>query len=183
MKIRRRALAAPFVLTAALGAGCYIVPEPAPAAQKPPTAGQTAPATGTAAAQPAGAAPAVVSNPPPPGAAQPAPASAQPVAATTPTPEEQRLAEQAVHLVEEMGRIADSYPGDCDKAAAELKTLLDKNRDLLAAAKAFGKDPGKSKWLEDTYGARMGAAMNKLMPLVQKCSEHPGMRAVLESMQ
>lgn len=182
MKIRRRALAAPFVVTAALSSACYIVPEPAPAAQQQPaqTAGaQSTGSAGTAPAQSGGAAPTatepaptVVSNPPPP----------QTAGAYTPTAEDRQLAEQVVAVIEQMAKAAEAYPSDCDRAATELKIIVDKNRSLIEAANKMDNDPARRKWVEDTYGTRMMAAMQKIMPLMQKCQDHAGLKAVFESM-
>lgn len=184
MKLRRRALAAPFVVTAALSAGCYIVPEPAPAAQQQPAQTAGKPAAGTAAApaataQPAGSAPAaaepapvVASNPPPPASA----------GAYTPTAEDRRLAEQVVAVIEQMAAAAEASANDCDKGAAELKVIVDKNRPLIEAANKMDDDAGRRKWVEDTYGTRMQGAMQKIMPLAMKCQGHAGFKAVFESM-
>ena len=67
---RRRVLAAPFVLTAALSGGCYVQQEPQPQpqpgyGQQPPPA-QPEPAPTDPAQQP----PPVVTNPPPPGVSE-----------------------------------------------------------------------------------------------------------------
>lgn len=105
------------------------------------------------------------------------------VAAVTPSAEEQALGEKAAQLMDDMAKIAESAGDNCDKAAAEMKALFEKAKPILEAGKKFKDDPGKQKWFEEKYGARMIGAMSKLMPLMQKCENHEGLQKVFQDMR
>ena len=105
------------------------------------------------------------------------------VAAVAPTAEEQALAEKAAQLMDDMGKVAEAAGDNCDKAAADLKTLFDKAKPVLEAGKKFKDDEGKKKWMEEKYGARMMGAMTKLMPLIQKCENHEGLNKLFQEFQ
>src|SRR5689334_12538457 len=75
---RRRVLAAPFVLTAALSGGCYVQPDPQPQ-QPQPGYGQQPPPAQPAPTEPQPQPP-VVTNPPPPPPTEPTTARPQPPA-------------------------------------------------------------------------------------------------------
>ncbi len=119
---------------------------------------------------------------PPAGEEDPAPAEpAAPAAA--PSSEEQATAEKAADVLDELGTIAEGAKGNCDKAAAAMKAVIDKNRTVLSAAEKLGQDDGKEQWLADKYGPRTDAAKSKLMPLMEKCAEHPGIATVFDSIE
>lgn len=105
------------------------------------------------------------------------------VAAVAPSAEEQALAEKAAQLMDDMGKVAEAAGDNCDKAAADLKVLLDKAKPVLEAGKKFKDDEGKKKWFEEKYGARMMGSMTKLMPLIQKCENHEGLNKLFQEMQ
>ena len=102
--------------------------------------------------------------------------------AAAPTAEEQAMAEKAVAMMDELGKIADADKGNCDKAATDMKAVVDKNKDLIAAGKSFDKDPAKKKWFEEKYGAKMLASASKMMPLMEKCQKNENLKKVFESM-
>ena len=126
---------------------------------------------------PAPAEPAV-EQPPPAGDPEPTPAA--PVA---PTSEEQATAEKAAVALDELGKIAETAKGNCDKAATAMKAVIEKNRAALAAAGKLGQDEGKEQWLADKFGPRTDAAKSKLMPLMEKCADHEGIANVFESIE
>lgn len=111
------------------------------------------------------------------------PAGGADVAAVAPSAEEQALAEKAAQLMDDMGKVAEAAGDNCDKAAADLKVLLDKAKPVLEAGKKFKDDEGKKKWFEEKYGARMMGSMTKLMPLIQKCENHEGLNKLFQEMQ
>lgn len=114
----------------------------------------------------------------PPAAPDPGPATSAP-----PTSEEQATADKAALLLEELGKIAEEAKGNCDKAAAAMKAVIDENKAVLSAAEKIGQDEGKEKWLAETYGPRTDAAKSKLMPLMEKCAEHDGIATVFDSIE
>lgn len=111
------------------------------------------------------------------------PPSAEPSASAAPTAEEQATADKAAAALEELGAIAEGARGNCDKAAAAMKAVIDRNRAVLAAAATIGQDEGKEQWLSEKYGPRTDAAKSKLMPLMEKCAEHEGMASVFDSIE
>ncbi len=125
--------------------------------------------------------------------ADPADPAAAPVEATAPDPgggesaaptsEEQTTAEKAAVVLEELGKIAEGAKGNCDKAAAAMKTVIDKNKAVLSAAEKLGQDEGKEKWLAEKFGPRTDAAKSKLMPLMEKCADHEGIATVFDSIE
>jgi hypothetical protein len=86
-------------------------------------------------------------------------------------------------VLEELGKIAEGSRGNCDKAAAAMKAVIDKNRSVLSAAGKLGQDQAKEQWLAEKYGPRTDAAKSKLMPLMEKCSEHEGIATVFDSIE
>ena len=118
---------------------------------------------------------------PPAAASDPAPAAAS--ASAAPTSEEQATADKAAVVLEELGQIAEGSKGSCDKAAAAMKSVIDKNRAVLSAAGKLGRDEGKEQWLAEKYGPRTDAAKSKLMPLMEKCADHEGIATVFDSIE
>ena len=92
------------------------------------------------------------------------------------------MAERAVAMMEDMGRIAEATPDDCDKLADQYQAVLDRDRNVIAAGKAFNQDPAKKKWFEETYGQRMLAAASKMMPALQKCQKNEKLKKVFQSL-
>lgn len=111
---------------------------------------------------------------------EPSAAGTPPVA---PTSEEQATAEKAAVALDELGKIAETAKGNCDKAATAMKAVIEKNRAALAAAEKLGQDEGKEQWLADKFGPRTDAAKSKLMPLMEKCADHEGIANVFESIE
>ncbi len=138
------------------------------------------------AADPGTASPGDPAAPPPvpsdPEAAS-ATASATASGGAAPTSEEQATADKAAGVLEELGKIAEGSKGNCDKAAAAMKSVIDKNRAVLAAAGKLGRDEGKEQWLAEKYGPRTDAAKSKLMPLMEKCADHEGIATVFDSIE
>jgi hypothetical protein len=114
----------------------------------------------------------------PPEAPDPGPATP-----AAPTSEEQATADKAAVVLEELGKIAEEAKGNCDKAAAAMKAVIDKNKAVLTAAEKLGQDEGKEKWLAEMYGPRTDAAKSKLMPLMEKCADHDGIATVFDSIE
>ena len=114
----------------------------------------------------------------PPEAPDPGPATA-----AAPTSEEQATADKAAVALEELGKIAEEAKGNCDKAAAAMKAVIDTNTAVLSAAEKLGQDEGKEKWLAEMYGPRTDAAKSKLMPLMEKCADHDGIATVFDSIE
>ena len=100
-----------------------------------------------------------------------------------PSSEEQAAAEKAAGVLDDLGKIAETAKGNCDKAAAAMKAVIDKNRAVLSAAEKLGQDEGKEQWLADKYGPRTDAAKSKLMPLMEKCADHEGIATVFDSIE
>ena len=115
--------------------------------------------------------------------ADPTPPAASEASSGIPTGEEQATADKAATVLEELGKIAEGSRGNCDKAAAAMKSVIDKNRSVLSAAAKLGQDDAKEQWLAEKYGPRTDAAKSKLMPLMEKCSEHEGMATVFDSIE
>ena len=133
-------------------------------------------ASAPAAADPAAVPPAVTGHPEPSSAGTPP-------APVAPSSEEQATAEKAADVLDELGKIAETAKGNCDKASAAMKAVIDKNRAVLSAAKKLGQDEGKEQWLADKYGPRADAAKSKLMPLMEKCADHEGIATVFDSIE
>lgn len=87
------------------------------------------------------------------------------------------MANQMVSMMEDMGNAVEQANGDCGKMADSLEAITKKYD--LGAMKKFSadmkKDKAKSDELEKKYGARMQAAMPKLMGMM-KCADDPKMK-------
>jgi hypothetical protein len=122
-------------------------------------------------------------TPAPPRADPAPPPAASEASSGIPTSEEQATADKAATVLEDLGKIAEGARGNCDKAAAAMKSVIDKNRSVLSGAAKLGQDEAKEQWLAEKYGPRTDAAKSKLMPLMEKCSEHEGMATVFDSIE
>jgi hypothetical protein len=120
---------------------------------------------------------------PVPAPAHPEPAAVPGASSTMPSSEEQVTADKAAVVLEELGKIAETSRGNCEKAATAMKSVIDKNRSVLSAAEKLGQDEGKEQWLSEKYGPRTDAAKSKLMPLMEKCAEHEGISTVFDSIE
>ena len=130
------------------------------------------------------AAPADPAADPPVVAGRPESSSAgTPSTPVAPSSEEQATAEKAASVLDELGKIAETAKGNCDKAAAAMKAVIEKNRAVLSSAEKLGQDEGKEQWLADKYGPRTDAAKSKLMPLMEKCADHEGIATVFDSIE
>jgi hypothetical protein len=167
------------MMASLLAAGCNKADKPAEGSA---TAAATPPPTGT---EPAAVPATPTGAPADPSAAAADPAAGMPAAPAMvePTAEEKATGEKAVVMIEEMATAADKNQADCKKTAAELQTIVDRNKSVIAAGKALDNNPGKKAWFEKTYEPRLKGAMGKLAPVMQKCQDTPELTQVFSAMQ
>jgi hypothetical protein len=168
MKLARMIITASAVLAIGLAAGCKKdeksdAPAADPAAKPDPSAAGTPTApTGDQAA--------------PTPAADPAPAA--PMGGSV-----DELGAKTITMMEAMAKAAAANKGDCDKQAAALQTIVDSNKDLMAAGKAADKDPAKKKEFEDKFGDKGMAIMGGMMGDLAACQDNENLKKVFDSFE
>ena len=96
------------------------------------------------------------------------PASPQPEPTANATTLEQR-AQKAFSLLTAYVRVAAAYRGDCDAAAAALNQWFDDNREAMAQAKEWDRDPEFRKLMSDKYPVEL--LRKEFEPLVEVSKE------------
>ena len=91
----------------------------------------------------------------------------------------------AVAFSEKLADVVDANKGDCDKMAAEIKTLFDDNAALITKANQWQQSATKEeqKAFEEKYKPRLEAMGAKLGGGIQKCSAHDGVLAQFQRFQ
>lgn len=133
------------------------------------------PATGEA-AKPAEAKPAdkAAETPTPTETAKPDEAKPAEAAATT-IKDEADYEARTVALFKGLQNAFVTNGTDCDKIAASVKTIVDANKDTLAAIKAFEKaNPDVEKAVEKRHEKDIEEFQTKLEPAMKACADHKG---------
>jgi hypothetical protein len=99
------------------------------------------------------------------------------------SPEEEATIETVMDARDEIARIAETHAGNCDLAAREIASVVERSRPLLAASSALERDPVKRQLIGDAFGARMLASSSKLMGLIEACDEHEGLARIFETLE
>ena len=102
--------------------------------------------------------------------------SAEPVSA-----EDRALAGKWVALY---GEYAAALEGaDCARAVTAIGEVNGKNADLIATGKsrmrALRSDPAKAKWYGDNIKPKLGAALDRMAPVLDSCRGNAGVSAAL----
>lgn len=113
--------------------------------------------------QPAPAAPTETGPATPP---ETAPAETPPASAS-----DDKIAEDAVRVMERIAEVAERNGTDCEKMAAELRVVVEESRGAMEAAKQMSGSEEEQQRMQEKYGARIEAAFMKIMPAFQSCPE------------
>lgn len=92
--------------------------------------------------------------------------------------------EKTVQLVEETAELFEDNMGDCDKLGAEFESFTGKNELRFADLKRIGRLGGEERKAFDAkYGARLEAAMRKLMNGATACMDNPKVADALKKIR
>jgi len=162
-----RSLAALLVLLA----GCASRPSPvAPPARAPTAARPDAPkpAPMVMAAEPA-----------PEPATAPAP---QPDVGYVPTAADQVFAHRMLDVIDEIAAVMEHRQDDCDRMAADLELVAQRNQDLIVAGKQMKGNPARDKWFQQQAMGRLEKALGRMMAGFQKCQNNARLQALFRKL-
>ena len=92
--------------------------------------------------------------------------------------------ERTVELVEEMATLFEEHQADCDRLGAEFDAFATANAARFADLKQLGRLEGEErKRFDAKYGARLEAAMRKLMDGATACMANPKVESALKRIQ
>lgn len=92
--------------------------------------------------------------------------------------------ERTVELVEEMATLFARHQADCDRLGAEFDAFASDNAARFADLKRLGRLEGEErKRFDAKYGARLEAAMQKLMDGASACMANPKVESALKRIQ
>jgi hypothetical protein len=98
--------------------------------------------------------------------------------------EDRALADRWAVLYGDYAAAVEGAGVDCAKAAAAVRDVNRKNAELIAKGKprlaALRGDPAAAKWLDDTYKPKLGAALDRMGPLLDSCRGNTDLSAALE---
>jgi len=152
-------------------AGCASQPAPAPARAPAARISRPAPARQTVA----------VEEPRPGPPASPVAAPAQ-TADYVPTAADQVFAHRVLDLIDEVAAVMERRQDDCDRMAAELELIMQRNQDLIVAGKQMKGNPARDKWFQDQAMERLQKAMSRMMTGFQKCQSDARMQALFRKL-
>ncbi|MBK7075603.1 MAG: hypothetical protein IPH44_25265 [Myxococcales bacterium] len=125
---------------------------------------------------------------PPPAPAEPAVTDAgtdpatPPPAATPSDAELEAMFEQTLVFIEDLGTAVDANQANCGAMATAITAAIDKHQPLLAKAKLLEGNQevdAKADAYMDARKDRVGAAMAKVQPGMEKCSGDPAVQAAM----
>jgi hypothetical protein len=99
------------------------------------------------------------------------------------TPDEETTVEKVMDARDEIASLAETHAENCDKAAAAIEEVIERNRELLAASSRLESDQAKRTWIGEKYGARMLASSSKLMALIERCDGNERLTRIFESLE
>lgn len=93
------------------------------------------------------------------------------------------LADGWVGLYGEYAAAMEGAGTDCARTAAALRQVNAKNADLIARGKPriaeLRRDPASARWLDDNYKVKLGAALDRMAPTLDRCRGNPEVSAAL----
>jgi hypothetical protein len=105
-------------------------------------------------------------------------------AAATVSAEDRALLDRWSGLYGEYAAALEGAGVDCAKAAAAVRGVNAKNADLIAKGKprlaALRGDPAAARWMDETYKPKLGAALDRMAPLLDSCRGNAEVSAALE---
>ena len=105
-----------------------------------------------------------------------------PPAATPSDAELEAMFEQTLVFIEDLGTAVDANQANCGAMATAITAAIDKHQPLLAKAKLLEGNQevdAKADAYMDARKDRVGAAMAKVQPGMEKCSGDPAVQAAM----
>ncbi len=119
---------------------------------------------------------------PPPGPATTPDAAPPQNADYVPTAGDQVFAHRVLDLIDEVAAVMERRQDDCDRMAAELELIMQRNQDLIVAGKQMKGNPARDKWFQDQAMERLQKAMGRMMIGFQKCQNDARMQALIRKL-
>lgn len=93
------------------------------------------------------------------------------------------LADRWVALYGDYAAAMEKAGTDCAQVAAAIRKVNAGNADLIAKGEprmaALRADPAKAAWLDQGYKAKLGAALDRMAPTLDRCRGNPEVSAAL----
>lgn len=93
------------------------------------------------------------------------------------------LAEKWVALMGEYAAAMEKAGTDCAQAAAGIREVNARNAELIATGEpriaALRADPAKAAWFDQGYKTRLGAALDRMAPTLDRCRGNTEVSAAL----
>jgi hypothetical protein len=103
--------------------------------------------------------------------------------AADPAGDDAALADRWVVLYGEYAAAMEKAGTDCSRAAAGIREVNAKNADLIASGEprlaAMRADPARAAWLDERIKAKLGAALDRMAPTLDRCRGNPEVSAAL----
>ena len=150
-----------------------------------PTADRSArPRPTTAARPPANPAGTGTSPAPAPPHPQVSQAPAAPVegqqAIFVPTGAEQVFVRRMLDVIDEVAAVVERNQSACDRMAAELEILLQRNQDLIGMVQHMKGNPAREKWMQEQAMERLNKTLPRMMTGFQNCQNDARMQALIK---
>jgi len=101
----------------------------------------------------------------------------------TVTAEDRALIDRWAVLYGDYAAALEAAGVDCAKAAAGVREVNGKNADLIAKGKprlqALRGEPAAARWIDETYKPKLGAALDRMAPLLDSCRGNADLSAAL----
>ncbi len=114
--------------------------------------------------------------------AEAGPAAASQDAVFVPTAADQVFAHRVVDIIDEVAAVVERRQDDCDRMAAELELVMQRNQDLIVAGKQMKGNPARDKWLQGQVMGRFEKALPRMMSGFQKCQNDARMQSLLRKL-
>jgi hypothetical protein len=110
-------------------------------------------------------------------AAPPASGEQQP-GAYVPSAADQVLVRRMLDIIDQVAAVMDRQQNACDRMAADLDLILQRNQDLMVLGKQMKGNTAREKWMQDQLMERLNTALPRMMTGFQKCQNDPSMQAL-----
>jgi hypothetical protein len=92
-----------------------------------------------------------------------------------------KVAQNMISMMEQLGKAAKDNQDDCGKMADAMSKVIESNKATIESAKKLKGNEEESKKLMEKYGDKMMAAAMGMMPAM-KCSTDPKMKELEKKM-
>jgi hypothetical protein len=102
----------------------------------------------------------------------------QQLGAYLPSAADQVLVRRMLDIIDQVAAVMDRQQNACDRMAADLDLILQRNQDLMLLGKQMKGNTAREKWVQDQLMERLNTALPRMMTGFQKCQNDPSMQAL-----